>query len=92
MRYNQRVITINTLKGIATIATVKGRIKAQFEVPDCYKQYLKWNLKSSTIIYQKNQRNFYLSIQFESPDPELQDDALYLGPIVTGKQIGRASL
>ena len=79
MRYNQRVITVNTLKGIATIATVQGRIKAQFKVPDCYKQYLKWNLKSSTLIYQKNQRNFYLSIQFESPDPELQDDALYLG-------------
>ena len=45
MRYNQRVITINLIHGIATIASTKGRIKANFFVPSYCRDYLSWNLK-----------------------------------------------
>jgi len=48
MRYNQRVITVNLVHGIATIASTKGRIKATFFVPSNYRDYLSWSIKSST--------------------------------------------
>ena len=41
MRYNQRVITVNMIHGLATIASTKGRLKATFFVPLHYGKYLK---------------------------------------------------
>jgi putative transposase len=49
MRYNQRVITVNLVHGLATIASTEGRIKAAFFVPSHYSDYLEWTIKSSTI-------------------------------------------
>jgi len=79
MRYNQRVITVNLIRGIATIASTKGRIKTTFKIPDCYQDYLTWKIKSSTISYDKRSKTFYLRVSLEHPDPELTQDIKILG-------------
>ena len=69
MRYNQRVITVNIVHGIATIASTNGRIKATFYIPSHYKEYLSWIIKSSTISYDRRRKVFYLHISLEHSDP-----------------------
>jgi putative transposase len=70
MRYNQRVITVNLVYGLATIASTKGRIKATFFVPSHYRDYLSWIIKSSTISYDRKGKMFYLHVSLEQNDPE----------------------
>lgn len=77
MRYNQRVVNINLIKGIATISSIFGRVKAQFRLPLVYEKYLSWKLKSSTLQYHKQTKVFYLTVQVESDDhPELDEVSL----------------
>jgi IS605 OrfB family transposase len=70
MRYNQRVITVNLIQGLATIASVKGRLKATFFVPSHYRDYLEWTIKSSTTSYDRRNKTFYLHVSLEHSDPE----------------------
>nr|MBI4156769.1 IS200/IS605 family element transposase accessory protein TnpB [Candidatus Woesearchaeota archaeon] len=43
-----------------SLATIKGRIKIPFNVPDCYKQYFSWNIKESLLRIDKKGRCFFL--------------------------------
>jgi putative transposase len=79
MRYNQRVITINLIHGLATIASVKGRIKATFQVSEYHRQYLSWTVTSSTLSYDKRKKVFYLHVSIEHPDVEPVQDISVLG-------------
>lgn len=76
IRYNHRVITINLQHGIATIATIRGRIKANFWIPKCYEQYIGWEIKSSNIIYREN---FYLYVSVERSSPAIEPNFKVLG-------------
>ncbi len=79
MRYNQRVITVNLVHGIATIASTKGRIKAAFFIPRNYRDYLTWKIKSSTISYDRRTETFYLHVSLEHNDPDPTTDLKVLG-------------
>lgn len=76
MRYNHRVATVNLIHGIATIATVDGRVKASFRIPEHYEQYLGWNIRSSTISYRGE---FYIHISIETATPAIVKDTRVLG-------------
>jgi len=79
LRYNQRVIRVNMIHGIATIASINGRIKATFPVPETYWQYLGWILRSSILSYNWRKRRFYLHVQIERADPEPIQNLRVLG-------------
>ena len=79
MRYNQRVITVNLVHGIATIASVKGRIKAMFPISEYHRQYLSWTVTSSTLSYDGRKKMFYLHISMEHPDAEKVQEVKVLG-------------
>ena len=79
MRYNQRVITVNLVCGLATIASTKGRIKAAFFVPSHYSDYLEWTIKSSTISYDRRNKVFYLHVSLEHNNPEKVKNISVLG-------------
>lgn len=79
MRYNQRVINVNLVYGIATIASVNGRIKASFFVPEHHKEYLSWKIKSSTVSYDRKSKVFYLHVALEHSDPEKVEEVKVLG-------------
>jgi IS605 OrfB family transposase len=79
MRYNHRVATVNMLHGVATFATIGGRVKASFHVPDSYKPYLGWNIKSSTISYRSSSKEFCLHVSVETAGPAIVNEVKVLG-------------
>jgi IS605 OrfB family transposase len=76
MRYNRRVATVNLLHGIVTLATVEGRVKATFGIPQHYRQYLGWTIRSSTLSYRGD---FYLHVSVEAGAPASVSDVRVLG-------------
>lgn len=76
MRYNHRVITANLKYGIATVSTVEGRVKATFTVPEHFKQYLSWTIRSSTISYRGE---FYIHVSLETVNPAIDAKISVLG-------------
>lgn len=79
MRYNSRVINVFLISGYATIATSNGRIKSTFHIPEYYRSYLTWKIKSSTISLRKNDDTFYLHCQLEMDTPKLIPEQTILG-------------
>jgi len=70
IRYNKRVCNINRSKKQVTLASIKGRVKATFPIPEYYKQYLSWELRTSTLSYNKQQDTFYLHVTIHKQSPE----------------------
>jgi len=79
MRYNSRVIRIYLESGYVTIATSDGRIKALFGIPEYYKRYLTWKIKSSDLSLHKNDNIFYLHCQVETDTPKITSEQNVLG-------------
>lgn len=79
MRYNHRVATVNMLHGIVTLATIGGRVKASFHVPDNYGPYIGWNIKTSAVSYRRDTRDFYLHVSVEAATPAVTNDNVVLG-------------
>jgi IS605 OrfB family transposase len=81
IRYNKRVCNINLVKQTVTLASVKGRIKATFPIPGYYSQYLGWELRTSTLSYNRQKDTFYLhvTIRKQSPSPEPSGNERVLG-------------
>jgi len=79
IRYNQRVITVNLVHGLATIASVKGRIKATLPISEYHRQYLSWTVKSSALSYDRRTKVFSLHVSVEHPD---------VPPVPEGKVLG----
>jgi putative transposase len=70
IRYNKRVCNISLFKRTVTLASIKGRVKATFIIPEYYRQYLKWELRTSTLGYNKQQDTFYLHVTIHKQSPE----------------------
>ena len=79
IRYNKRVCNINLLEQTVTLASIKGRVKATFQIPEYYKQYLVWEIRTSTLGYNKQQDTFYLHVTIRKPSPEPTRDNEVLG-------------
>ena len=74
IRYNKRVCNINLSKNTVTLASVKGRIKAVFPIPDYYRQYLGWELRTATLSYNRQKDTFYLHVTIRKQSPEFVGD------------------
>ena len=70
LRYNQRVITIKHNSQNISIASISGRVKARYSLPEYYQKYVEWNIKSSTLNYYRKQDTLYLHVTIEKPTPE----------------------
>ncbi len=79
IRYNKRVCNINLSKQIVTLASTKGRVKATFQIPECYMKYLGWEIRTSTLGYNKQQDTFYLHVTIRKQSPEPVDGDKILG-------------
>jgi len=71
VRYNKRVITIKYSIKTASIATTYGRIKVRFNIPEYYHKYLNWDIKTSTLCFNRKKCQFYLHTTIEKQTPEL---------------------
>jgi IS605 OrfB family transposase len=74
IRYNKRVCNINLSKQVVTLASTKGRVRATFPIPEYYRQYLGWELRTSTLSYNKQQDTFYLHVTIRKQPPEPAGD------------------
>lgn len=79
MRYNSRVIRVCLDSRYATLSTSSGRIRVAFSIPDYYRQYLLWKIKSSTLSLRKNDDTFYLHCQLETDTPKIIPEQSVLG-------------
>ena len=70
IRYNKRVCNISLHKNTVTLASVKGRVKAFFLIPEYYRKYLNWDLRTSTLRYNRQQDTFYLHVTIHKQSPE----------------------
>ncbi len=70
IRYNKRVCNVNLSKKQVTLASVKGRVKATFLIPEYYGKYLLWEMRTSTLSYNKQQDTFYLHVTIHKLSPE----------------------
>jgi len=70
VRYNKRVCNINLSKQTVTLASTKSRVKATFTIPEYYRQYLGWELRTSMLKYNKQQDTFYLHVTIRKQSPE----------------------
>jgi IS605 OrfB family transposase len=74
IRYNQRVITYYLKHGKVSIATINGRITTTFSVPEYYKEYMTWEVRSSTLKYDIRKDIFFLNITIRKTSPEYSGD------------------
>lgn len=74
VRYNKRVCNINLHNNSVTLASIKGRVKGAFPIPEYYKQYLSWELRTSTLSYNKQKNVFYLHVTIHKQSPEPSGD------------------
>jgi IS605 OrfB family transposase len=70
IRYNKRVCNVSLSKKQVTLASVKGRVKAAFLIPEYYGKYLLWELRTSTLSYNKQRDTFYLHVTIHKQSPE----------------------
>jgi len=70
IRYNQRVITYYLKHGRVSIATINGRIKATFNIPEYYQKYVNWEVRSSTLKYDVRKDVFFLHVIFRTESPK----------------------
>lgn len=74
IRYNQRVITYYLKYGKVSLATINGRIKATFQIPECYQKYVNWEVRSSTLNYDVRKDIFFLHMIFRTESPKPSGD------------------
>lgn len=74
IRYNKRVVRINFPNRLVSIASIDGRIKTTFDLPEYYHQYLHWEIRSSTLRYDKRSDTFYLHVTMRTNSPEPSGD------------------
>ena len=74
IRYNKRVCNVNLSKKHVTLASIKGRVKATFLIPKYYGKYIAWELRTSTLSYNKQHDTFYLHVTIHKQSPESVGD------------------
>lgn len=68
-RFNQRTLRVVLKHRFATISTVEGRIEAKFTVPEYYSKYLDWSVRSSTVKYIQQKKEFWLHLVMRTGSP-----------------------
>lgn len=70
VRYNKRVCNLKISTNTVTLSSIKGRVKATFPIPEYYSKYLGWEVRTSTLTYDKLQDVFYLHVVIRKQSPE----------------------
>jgi IS605 OrfB family transposase len=70
------VVTYFLKHETVSLATVNGRVKATFNIPEYYKEYMTWEVRSSTLKYDRRNDVFYLHIIFRKESPNKSGDAI----------------
>ena len=70
VRYDARSYWVKLSEGMASLATIAGRVCARFNVCGYYRRYLDWNPCSADLCFDVKARRFYLHVVVETDAPE----------------------
>ena len=70
MRYDARSYWVKLSEGMASLATVAGRVCVRFNVCGYYRRYLDWKPCSADLCFDAKTRRFYLHVVVETDAPE----------------------
>lgn len=75
IRYNARTFTPKLKEGIVSISTLEGRKKFKVPIPEYFKRYIDWQVKSAQLIRSKDGR-FFLYLTMETDAPKAKSDGI----------------
>lgn len=78
IRYDARSSTINLKTGKASLSTIDGRKKVEFQVPDFFKVEQDYKVCSADLV-QNNKGRFFLHVVVEVPKPEATNTGHCIG-------------
>lgn len=76
VRYDARSYWVKLSEGMASLATVAGRVCGRFNVCDYYRRYMDWTPCSADLCFDAKTRRFYLHVVVETPSPETVCDGV----------------
>ncbi len=79
VRYNVCTYWVKLTEQRASLATVCGRIKIKFCLPDCYLVYLTWRVRSAELCYDKRKKCFYLHVCVDKDAPGITPNGDVIG-------------
>ena len=79
IRYDARSYWVKLQEGIASLATVSGRVCVTFRLPACYERYLSWDTCSADLCWDERKQRFYLHVVVDTEPPAF---------LPTGKVVG----
>ena len=69
IRYDARSYSVKLEAGLASLATVCGRVQVTFHLPACYERYLLWDTCSADLLWNQGKRGFYLHVVVDTKTP-----------------------
>jgi len=69
IRYNQRTFKPYLKKGVVSLSTIEGRIRVAVSIPQFYKQYIEWQVKSAMLSYDTHIKKLRLHLVVEKETP-----------------------
>ena len=79
IRYDARSYWVKLSEGEASLATIGGRVKVAFNLPECYRQYLGWQTCSADLCYDKRKNRLYLHVVVKTDPPVAEPDGSVTG-------------
>src|SRR5579859_7005275 len=79
IRYDHRSYWVILDQGVASLATVDGRVGVGFHLPRCYDRYLSWKTCSADLIFNARKKRFYLHVVVSTDAPEVEPDGNVVG-------------
>ncbi|WP_297454863.1 transposase [Persephonella sp.] len=79
IRYDKRSYSVWFDREEISIATVEGRLKLKIKIPEYFKQYLNWEIRSAFLKYDKRLKKFFFNIVVEKEIEEIPEDSTVVG-------------
>jgi len=77
IRYDKRTLSVFLESGYCTISTVFGRMRYQFILADCYRQYQSWKVQNAQLVLGRDA--CFLNVQVEGEAPPFNGGDKRLG-------------
>jgi putative transposase len=78
VRYDARSATVRLDKGIASLASIDGRVKVSLAICDYYQRYVSWKVCSSDLCFKQNGRVF-LHVVVSADNPVVEPSGTTIG-------------
>jgi len=91
IRYDARSYGVKLDDGIASLATVEGRVCVTFHLPACYERYLTWKPCSADLCWNPQKKYFYLHVVMKTESPAFAPNSKVVGCDLGVKRVAVSS-